>query len=94
MSKATGLARVGRCEPVRACEQGLGDLSKPTAPAYFFVVKVMFVGVVNFGQIPKLRFVVVKNFRSCSIPTFGHLHSVKLTSIFQWQLILNLVTIE
>ena len=37
-------------QPVQACEPGLGDLSKPTAPAYFFVVKVMLVGVVNFGQ--------------------------------------------
>ena len=37
-------------QPVRACEPGLGDLSKPTALAYFFVVKVILVGVVNFGQ--------------------------------------------
>ena len=30
-------------KPVQACEPGLGDLSKPTAPAYFFGVKLMFV---------------------------------------------------
>ena len=40
-------------QPVRACEPGLGDLSKPTAPAYFLGVKLMFVGVMNFGQIQK-----------------------------------------
>ena len=50
-------------QPVQACEPGLGDLSKPTAPAYFFGVKLMFVGVVlmfvgvmNFGQVQKIRF--------------------------------------
>ena len=37
-------------QPVGVCEPGLGDLSKPTAPAYFLGVKVMLVGVVNFGQ--------------------------------------------
>ena len=36
--------------------------SKPTAPAYFYGVKLMFVGVKNFGQIQKIGFVVVKNF--------------------------------
>ena len=40
-----------------------------------------FVGVVNFGQTQKLRFVGVKSFWSCSTTTFGHLHSVKLTSL-------------
>ena len=53
-------------QPVRACEPGLGDLSKPTAPAYFFGVKLMFVGVMNFGQIQKIRFVVVNIFWSYS----------------------------
>ena len=42
------------------------------------------VGVVNFGQIQKLRFVGVKHFRSCSTTTFGHLHSVMLTSLVFW----------
>ena len=65
----------------RACEPGLGDLPKPTTPAYFFVVKVMFIGVMNFGQIQKLRFVGVKIFWSCSTMTFGHLHWVMLTSL-------------
>ena len=37
-----------------------GGLSKLTAPAYFLGVKLMFVGVANFGQIQKIRFVVVK----------------------------------
>ena len=41
----------------------------------------MFVGVMNFGQNQKLRFEGVKNFRSCSTMTFGHLHSVKLTRL-------------
>ena len=60
--------------PVRACEPGLGDLSKLNAPAYFFGVMLMFVGVVNFGQVQKIRFVGGKNFRPCSNPNFGHLH--------------------
>ena len=53
-------------QPVQACEPGLGDLSKPTAPAYFFGVKLMFVGVMNFGQIQKIRFVAVNIFWSYS----------------------------
>ena len=51
-------------QPVRAFELGLRDLSKPTARAYFWGVKLMLVGVMNFGQIQKIRLVVVKNFRS------------------------------
>ena len=47
-------------KPVQACEPGLGELSKLTAPAYFWGVKLMFVSVVNFGHVPKLRFVGVK----------------------------------
>ena len=38
-------------QPVRACEPGLGDLPKLTAPAYFFGVKLMFVGVKIFVHI-------------------------------------------
>ena len=53
-------------QPVRACELGLGDLSKLTAPAYFLGVKLMFVGGVNLGQVQKIRFFVVKIFRSNS----------------------------
>ena len=49
-------------QPVRAFEPGLGDLSKLTAPAYLFGVKLMFVSVINFGQIQKIRFIVVKFF--------------------------------
>ena len=80
--QSDGASEAGQVsQPVRACEPGLGDLSKLTAPAYFFVIKVMFVGVVNFGQIQKLRFVGVKNFWSCSTTNFGDLHSVKLTSL-------------
>ena len=41
----------------------------------------MFFCIMNFGQILKLRFVGLKIFRSCSTTTFGHLHSVKLTSL-------------
>ena len=37
----------------------LGDLSKPTAPAYFFWMKLMFIGVMNFGHVPMLRLVSV-----------------------------------
>ena len=36
-------------QPVRACKLGLGDLSKPTAPAYFLGEKLMFVSDMNFG---------------------------------------------
>ena len=55
-------------QPVQACKLGLGDLSKPTAPAYFLGVKLMFVGVMNFGQVQKIRFVMV-NF-------FGHVRTL------------------
>ena len=51
-------------QPVRACKTGLGDLSKPTAPAYYFGVKLMLVGAMNFDQIQKIKFVVVKIFWS------------------------------
>ena len=61
--------------------------AKPTAPAYFFGVKLMFVGVVNFGQVQKIRFVGVNIFWSCSNPNFGELHwsssSVMLTSLIK-----------
>ena len=53
-------------QPVQACELGLGDLSNLTTPAYFFGVKLMFFGVMNFGHVPTLRFVGVKIFRSKS----------------------------
>ena len=52
--------------PVGACEPGMGDLSKPTAPTYFFGVKLMFVGVLKFGQVQNVRFFGVKIFRSYS----------------------------
>ena len=51
-------------QPVRACEPGLGDLSKPTARAYFWGVKLMLICVANFGKIKRIRFVVVKIFCS------------------------------
>ena len=50
-------------QPVRACKLGPGDLSKPTAPAYLFGVKLMFIGGVNFGQVKKIRFVGVNIFQ-------------------------------
>ena len=53
-------------QPVRACELGLGALSKLTTTAYFWGVKIIFVGVRNFGQIQKIRFVFVNIFRSNS----------------------------
>ena len=53
-------------QPVGACEPGLWDLSKLTTPANFFVGKLMLVGVMNFGQIQKVRFVIVKIFWSYS----------------------------
>ena len=55
-------------QPERACEPGLGDLSKLTPPAYFWGIKLMFVGVMNFSHVPTLRFVIVKCFRSKSNP--------------------------
>ena len=61
-------------QPVRACEPGLGDLSKPTAPAYFFVVKVMLVGVVNFGQTQNEGLSVWK--------IFGHVQTNFWSSLF------------
>ena len=49
-------------QPLRACESGLGDLPKPTAPVYFFGVKLMFVVVVNFDQNKKIRFARCEKF--------------------------------
>ena len=51
-------------QPVQACKPGLGDLSKPTAPAYFFGAELMLVGAMNFGRIQKIKFIVVKIFWS------------------------------
>ena len=53
-----------------------GDLSKPTVQTYFWGVKLMIVGVMNFSHIHLLRFVVLKMFWSCSNPNFGHLDLV------------------
>ena len=44
-------------QPVGACEPGLGDRT-----SMFWGVKLMFVGVTNFGQIQKIRFIVVQIF--------------------------------
>ena len=38
-------------QPVQACKPGLGDLSKPTAPAYLFGINLMFFGVMKFDQV-------------------------------------------
>ena len=48
----------------------VGQRLDRAAPAYFLGVKLMFVDVVNFGQVD----VGVKNFLSCSNPNFRHLH--------------------
>ena len=69
--QSDGASEAGQVsQPVQACEPGLGDPSKPTAPAYFWGVKLMFIGVMNFGQIPKIRFVVVNIFQSYLIIKF------------------------
>ena len=75
--QSNGASKAGQVsQSVRACEPGLGDLYKLTAPAYFFGVKLMFEVVLNFGYVQLLRFVVLKKFWSCSNPNFGHLDSV------------------
>ena len=51
---------------LRKSKARLGDLSKLTAPAYFWGVKLMFVGDVNFSHVPTLRFVGVNIFWSYS----------------------------
>ena len=51
-------------QPGQACEPRLGDLFKLTAPAYFLEVKLMFVGVMNFGQIQKKFGQILINFLS------------------------------
>ena len=56
--------QVSQPQPVQACELGLGDLSKLTASAYFWGVKLMLVCVMNFGQVKKIRFFVVKIFQT------------------------------
>ena len=63
MDDAKEEIKLGASASLRA---GAGDLSKPTAPAYFLGVKLRFVGVMNFGQIKKIRFVIVKIFWSFS----------------------------
>ena len=73
-------------QPVQACKP-----SKPTAPAYFWGVKLMFGGPVNFGhnvcwcmnfgKVQKIMFVVVKLLLVIFYPIFSHLDSVKWTSL-------------
>ena len=61
-SEETGLARLGRCPS--QCK-----LARPVqadCTSICFGVKLMLVSVMNFGQIKKIRFVVVKIFRSYS----------------------------
>ena len=53
-------------QPGQACEPGLGDLSEPTTPAYFWGVKLTFGAVIFFSHVQLLGFVNVKIFRSCS----------------------------
>ena len=48
--------------------------------AGFLGVKLMFVGIVNFGHVPTLSFVGVNFFRSNS-NQFGHIDLVKITSL-------------
>ena len=50
----------GASKAVKACEPGLGDLSKLTALAY----------------VQLLKFVILKNFWLCSNPNFGRLDLV------------------
>ena len=62
-----GLARLGRCPS--QCELASRSWGTcPSRPHQHIVlgVKLMFVGVVNFGQIQKIRFDVVKIFQSYS----------------------------
>ena len=49
-------------QPVRTCNSGLGDLSKLTAPAYFWGVKLMFVGVINLRSNSKNKVCSCENF--------------------------------
>ena len=58
--QSDGASEAGQVsQPVQACEPGLGDLPKPTTPAPFLGVKLMFVVIMNFSNVKK-RFVVVK----------------------------------
>ena len=61
-------------QPVRACKPGLGPGGPVQAnhTSIFLGVKLMFDGVMNFGQVQKIRFIVVKIFWSYSNPYFGH----------------------
>ena len=51
-------------QPVQACKPGLGTCPSRPHQHFFGGVKLMFVGVVNFGQIQKISFVNVKIFWS------------------------------
>ena len=77
-------------QPVRACEPGLGDLSKLTAPAYFFGEKLMFVGVMNFGKIQKNKVCRSEHFSVIFQPIFGHLDLVKLTNRISLKILFKL----
>ena len=49
--QSDGASEAGQVsQPVRACEPGAGGPVQVDCTSIFFVVKVMLVGVVNFGQ--------------------------------------------
>ena len=59
---------------------GFTDLTIEWFNSFLVGIKLMFVGAVSFGQVKK-RFVIVKNFRSCSNPTFRHVDSIMWVSL-------------
>ena len=62
-----GLVRLGRCpSQCELASWGWGTCPSQLHQHIFFGVKLMFVGVGNFGQVKKIRFVGVKIFRSNS----------------------------
>ena len=75
--RSDGVSKAGQVpQPVGACEPGLGDLSKLTAPTYLWgKVSVCHCSVFR-GHVQLLKFVIVKIFWSCSNPKFGHIYSV------------------
>ena len=64
-------------------QAGAGGHVQADCTSMFFWVKFMFVVAVFFGHLQLLRFVVVKNFRSCSNPWFGHIYLVMWISLIK-----------
>ena len=72
--QSDGASKAGQVSQL--VQAGAGGPVQADRISIFFGVKLMFVVVIFFGHVQLLRFVVVKNFRPCSNPNFGHIYLV------------------